>query len=223
MAAVQKRKREAHDLPGARPAPAMTAPVPVGTEFDQQYLHAVDDGSGTTNDMGLDFGSLAPADADAADPAEPPASTPTPGRAGVAATAVMARYHTMKVPQSTEQAFVQKAEHGTSAAAAAGSGNGGDRPPSSSGMGGEGGDARAGEHPGGCARRHADGDGAAQRPQAVSATLTPAAHGGARRRARCRSTRSHRPSPAWAPTSGTKCAKTTTKRVRIGIPRSHPH
>jgi len=130
MAAVaNKRKRESQDMGGMRAAPAMVS----GHEFDAHYLQTDDAMDG--GDGGMDFAAvLAQHNADPNDEVveeeddddeeeeeeiEVPVSQPQPQRqsrvggqgggngqsASDTAAAAMAQYHTMTVPQSTEQTF----------------------------------------------------------------------------------------------------------------------
>lgn len=113
MAAVQKRKRDAADIADPRPAPAMN----VDHEFDQAYLHA-DDEAMETGDVDFDaaFGNpeaeTAVEEQEAEEEAPPEAKAAEPASASDTAAAAMAQYHTMTVPQSTEQSFLagQKAD-----------------------------------------------------------------------------------------------------------------
>ena len=115
MAAMNKRKRDAQDIAGVRPAPAMNQ---IGNEFEQHYLQS--DGMGNA-DTGLDFS------VPLGDNANPQASgnlhlQGNEHTATDTAAAAMAQYHTMTVPQSTEQSFLaqnpgdssadQSGEHG---------------------------------------------------------------------------------------------------------------
>ena len=105
MAAVQKRKRDSADIAAPRPAPAMN----VDHEFDQAYLHA-DDEAMETGDVDFDaaFGNPEQETAVEEEPEEvsQEAKAGEPTSASDTAAAAMAQYHTMTVPQSTEQSFM---------------------------------------------------------------------------------------------------------------------
>lgn len=101
MASMNKRKRESQDIAGGRPAPGMNQ---MGHEFEQHYLQT-DDGMGNP-DAGMDFGVTL------GDNTNPQASGQMQVQGGDGhsasdtAAAAMAQYHTMTVPQSTEQSFL---------------------------------------------------------------------------------------------------------------------
>lgn len=109
---ASKRKRDANDMPQARVGPGMDA-----NHFDTHYHLPEDDGMGHhQNDMG--FAALASHNADVGDSGEMQQQQDhgdmhghhhmgqQPGQsASDTAAAAMAQYHTMTVPQSTEQAF----------------------------------------------------------------------------------------------------------------------
>lgn len=122
-AAASKRKRDAQDLPGMRPAPAMHGE---NHDFTQNYINNDDDGMGN-NDNNIDFSAmLQGADGGEAvdeqqqqnrpqhteagpNPHAHPGNAPNGDHhASDTAAAAMAQYHhTMTVPQSTEQAFMR--------------------------------------------------------------------------------------------------------------------
>jgi len=114
---ASKRKRETNDMPHPRAAPGMP------DDFENQYLHTGDDGmdhgeqdmsfvSALTqhnNDMGDNQDHHH-------DPNQPGAHDVSRGAGGPSvsdtAAAAMAQYHTMTVPQSTEQAFLAQTSDG---------------------------------------------------------------------------------------------------------------
>lgn len=110
---ASKRKRDANDIPQARVGPGMDA-----NQFESHYNLPEDDGMGHhQNDMG--FAALASHNADVGDSRDMQQQQQDhsdmhghhhmgqqPGQsASDTAAAAMAQYHTMTVPQSTEQAF----------------------------------------------------------------------------------------------------------------------
>lgn len=108
MAAVQqKRKRDSADIAAPRPAPAMN----VQHDFDQSYLHAEDEAM-ETGDVDFDaaFGGPEQEPEDEEEPDDAPPHNPSKAgeqaNASDTAAAAMAQYHTMTVPQSTEQSFL---------------------------------------------------------------------------------------------------------------------
>lgn len=116
MAALSsKRKRDALEMQTARAAP--TAMNTGGHDFDTSYLHTDDDGMDNT-DAGMDFAAvLAQHNADNNDTADQQQNDMqhqqqmqqqqgTGQNASDTAAAAMAQYHTMTVPQSTEQSFM---------------------------------------------------------------------------------------------------------------------
>ncbi|KAM3423388.1 hypothetical protein BST61_g821 [Cercospora zeina] len=121
---ASKRKREANDMPQARAGPGMNA-----HDFEQQYGLNDDDGMAQhANDMA--FSTLASHNANVGEPGDlhqdhgdmhahaHPHMGHQPGQsASDTAAAAMAQYHTMTVPQSTEQSFLNQANE-----------QGGDRP-----------------------------------------------------------------------------------------------
>ncbi|CAK3855362.1 Transcriptional regulator CBF1 [Lecanosticta acicola] len=126
MAALaSKRKRESSDMPSARPAPHMG-----GSDFEDQYLHGGDGMEHGDLDTGF-AAALAQHNAGTGEEGDPqqdqghyqgPEQSHQGGPASVSdtAAAAMAQYHTMTVPQSTEQAFMaqpteQPADRGATA------------------------------------------------------------------------------------------------------------
>ncbi|KAK5172615.1 basic helix-loop-helix protein [Saxophila tyrrhenica] len=109
MAAVQKRKRESQDIGSMRAAPAMNQ---TNNEFEQYQLQA--------DDEGMDFSGLIQQGGDhidtgdvQADAGHVPAQTAdATNHASDTAAAAMAQFHTMTVPQSTEQAFMTQPTEG---------------------------------------------------------------------------------------------------------------
>ena len=111
MATLQKRKRESTDMPDGRPAPVM--------DFSNPYMPADDDDTidNTPVDFDEAFGDQI-VDVPAPEESMPPPAAPSQPQGGAGqnvndtAAAAMAQYHTMTVPQSTEQAFMtqQRAE-----------------------------------------------------------------------------------------------------------------
>lgn len=115
MAALaSKRKRDTNDLPQARPGPGMNA-----HDFDQPYNLNDDDGMNQhANDMA--FSTLASHNANVGDSGDlhqdhgdmhahhNMGHQPVQSASDTAAAA-MAQYHTMTVPQSTEQSFLNQA------------------------------------------------------------------------------------------------------------------
>jgi transcriptional regulator CBF1 len=114
MAALQnKRKRESQDIGAVRVAPGLNQ---AGHEFDQHYLQTDDDGM----DNSIDFSAMVN---NTGDPNDTGDVSHDPGhlqaQAGdgasaetAAAAAAMAQYHTMTVPQSTEQSFMTQPTEG---------------------------------------------------------------------------------------------------------------
>ncbi|KAK1055723.1 basic helix-loop-helix protein [Friedmanniomyces endolithicus] len=124
---TSKRKRDDNDMPHMRAAPGMHAPT---NDFDEQYLHL--DGSMDHPDSGLSMAEMLAQhpgvggvpDEDAQQHQQHHHQTPQqqqqqqsrinrPLHAGQqqhpsdTAAAAMAQYHTMTIPQSTEQAFMR--------------------------------------------------------------------------------------------------------------------
>lgn len=121
---ASKRKRDTNDMPQARPGPGMSA-----HEFEPPYNLGDDDGMAQhNNDMG--FSALASHNADVGDAGDMHQGhgdmhahhnmghQPVQSASDTAAAA-MAQYHTMTVPQSTEQSFLNQANEQS-----------GERPPS---------------------------------------------------------------------------------------------
>lgn len=119
MASItSKRKRDSNDLPQARIGPGMEA-----NQFESHYNLPDDDGMGHhQNEMA--FQALASHNADIGDSGDMQHQQnhgdmhahhhmgPQPGQsASDTAAAAMAQYHTMTVPQSTEQAFQNQMNH----------------------------------------------------------------------------------------------------------------
>lgn len=106
---MAKRKRESADLPELRAAPGM------GTDFDHSHLYDESGMDQTETDMSF-AAALASHNADDGDmnearhdqmPSRQDDSHESAGHsASDTAAAAMAQYHTMTVPQSTEQAFM---------------------------------------------------------------------------------------------------------------------
>ena len=123
---VNKRKRDSQDLPNLRAAPGLTSE---GADFTQQYIHADDDGMDNTGG-GVDFAAVlsqhntaggsssnehAQGDVQShlqhsrAQAQTQAAAQRTGQSASDTATAALAQYHTMTVPQPTEQSFMNQA------------------------------------------------------------------------------------------------------------------
>lgn len=130
---ASKRKRESNDIPHPRAAPALSEPD-TGLV---QYLHGADDdddGMGhddhdmgfalAQHNAGLDGNVNMHHDQDH-NPGQEQGNPNAGQSASDTAAAAMAQYHTMTVPQSTEQAFLAQANEGSN-----------DRPGSSSVDGG---------------------------------------------------------------------------------------
>lgn len=100
MAAMNKRKRESHDIAGGRAAPAMAQ---TGDEFESHYLHTDDgmDGAGAVMDFSAAFTQHGDDGTNQQGDGKSASDT---------AAAAMAQYHTMTVPQSTEQSFMTGTE-----------------------------------------------------------------------------------------------------------------
>lgn len=128
---MSKRKRDTHDMPNVRAAPGMGTND--GSDFTQQYLHTDDDGMDAA-DTNMDFAAVlaqhnggpqqsaeqAQHDAQAHPQQRSQAQVQGPHRPGQSAsdtaTAALAQYHTMTVPQPTEQSFMnQPTENGNRA------------------------------------------------------------------------------------------------------------
>ena len=106
MAAMQhKRKRDAHDMAGGRAAPSMAQ---TSNEFEQHYLQT-DDGMDGTDGV-MDFAAALAHHG--ADPNDANNGDGTGQSASDTAAAAMAQYHTMTVPQSTEQSFMTGGNEG---------------------------------------------------------------------------------------------------------------
>jgi transcriptional regulator CBF1 len=121
-ALVAKRKRDSHDLPDMRAAPGMHPGA--GHDFDQQYFSTEE--IENPEHVGVDFSTMlghSQADAEHEHAIEDDAQhavgqqhqQPVQGAEGAGpsasdtAAAAMAQYHTMTVPQTTEQSFMQQA------------------------------------------------------------------------------------------------------------------
>lgn len=93
---INKRKREAGDVPNMRSAPGMTTD---DNDFTQQYIN---EDATNAPEAQVDFASVLNQD--------------DSRRAGQSATdtasAALAQYHTMTVPQPTEQAFLNQTSDG---------------------------------------------------------------------------------------------------------------
>ncbi|KAK5120130.1 hypothetical protein LTR85_006611 [Meristemomyces frigidus] len=115
---TSKRKRDSQDMPQLRAAPGMNMG---GHEFDQQYFHTGGDGM----DNNMDFaavlaqhnadpgGAVEDDDHDAQIVGQDHLQQAQGGEgagqsASDTAAAAMAQYHTMTVPQTTEQSFMQQ-------------------------------------------------------------------------------------------------------------------
>jgi bHLH factor len=114
MASMQsKRKRESQDIGTMRTAPTMNQEA---HEFDQHYLQTDVDGMDGT----IDFSSMVNNPGDVADVGDvqhdPNHLQAHGGEAGAnnadTAAAAIAQYHTMTVPQSTEQSFMTQPTEG---------------------------------------------------------------------------------------------------------------
>lgn len=115
-AIVSKRKRDSQDMPNMRAPPGMNLG---GHEFEQQYFHTEGDGMDAT-DANIDFaGMLAQHNADPSGPVEDEQDADQDEQqaqvvggggqsASDTAAAAMAQFHTMTVPQTTEQTFMQQ-------------------------------------------------------------------------------------------------------------------
>ena len=103
MASLQnKRKRDAFDMASGRSAPGMAQ---TNDQFEQHYLQT-DDGMDDTDGV-MDFAAaLAQHGADPNDGSHQMDGDGTGQSASDTAAAAMAQYHTMTVPQSTEQSFM---------------------------------------------------------------------------------------------------------------------
>ena len=111
-----KRKRESHDVASARAAPGMNQ---TGDEFEQHYLETDDDIMDNSNFAA----ALAHHDAENAE-RQDSAQTGNGQSTSDTAAAAMAQYHTMTVPQSTEQSFMtQKTPGGIDGSGAGGPGD----------------------------------------------------------------------------------------------------
>ena len=98
-----KRKRESHDIASGRVAPGMAQ----NNNFEQHYLQPDDEMDGNGNVM--DFAAaLARHGGDADEASDQAGGDGTGQSASDTAAAAMAQYHTMTVPQSTEQAFMTR-------------------------------------------------------------------------------------------------------------------
>lgn len=117
MAAVQqKRKRDSADMAAPRPAPPIN---PMDQDFDTAYMHADDEAMEAGEvDFEAAFPNTEPETAveeeeQAEEASQQHRTKPAePVNASDTAAAAMAQYHTMTVPQSTEQSFMtgQRAE-----------------------------------------------------------------------------------------------------------------
>lgn len=102
-----KRKRASHDMAGPRAAPAMNH---TGNQFADHYLHTDHAGIDSTDGV-MDFAAaFTQHGTGAADSEDQQNVGQMQGRgdqsASNTAAAAMAQYHTMTVPQSTEQSFM---------------------------------------------------------------------------------------------------------------------
>lgn len=123
VASPQKRKRDSQDMPDMRAAPGMSQDT---TEFEQQYLHHHED-----DDNHIDFSTVLGhphtdsviTDEQPPQPQQPEQQTPNHQRshshtqgivpsASDTATAALAQYHTMTVPQPTENTFMHQPTEG---------------------------------------------------------------------------------------------------------------
>jgi hypothetical protein len=121
----QKRKRDSHDMPELRAAPGLSQDT---SEFEQQYIHQAED-----DEHQIDFSmSVMPQHQHTDDPMvtdqqpqqQPEQQSPNHQRShshsqqGVVssatdtATAALAQYHTMSVPQPTENTFMHQPTEG---------------------------------------------------------------------------------------------------------------
>ena len=99
-----KRKRDAHDMAGGRAAPGMVQ----DNEFAQHYL--ADDNVDATDDVMNFAAAFSHHTVDPNDAANQVGGDGTGQSASDTAAAAMAQYHTMTVPQSTEQSFMTHPE-----------------------------------------------------------------------------------------------------------------
>lgn len=124
VASPQKRKRDSQDMPDMRNAPGLSQDT---TEFEQQYLHHHDD-----DDNHIDFSTVLghphtdTVIADEQPPPQPQQPEQQPQNhqrshshnqgivpsASDTATAALAQYHTMTVPQPTENTFMHQPTEG---------------------------------------------------------------------------------------------------------------
>jgi len=105
MAAMNKRKRESQDTAAARPAPGLNQ---MGSDTEQHYIQT--EAGMTDGAAGMDFSSTNP---DGTGPAHDGPMHAHPNGANNPAAAQMTPYHTMTVPQSTEETFAQASESNT--------------------------------------------------------------------------------------------------------------
>ena len=107
MATMQnKRKRDAQDMAGGRAVPSMNQTL---NAFKQHYLQTEDDGTDNTDgvmDFAAAFGQHDTDPTDAGEQNEVQGDGGGGQSASDTAAAAMAQYHTMTVPQSTEQSFM---------------------------------------------------------------------------------------------------------------------
>jgi transcriptional regulator CBF1 len=104
MAMQNKRKREIHDMAGGRAAPGIAQ----NDEFAQHYL--ADDNVDATDDVMNFAAAFSQHTADPNNAANQVGVDGTGQSASDTAAAAMAQYHTMTVPQSTEQSFMTQPE-----------------------------------------------------------------------------------------------------------------
>ena len=110
MAAIQqKRKRDSADMAAPRPAPAINT---MDQDFDTAYMHADDEAMEAGEvDFEAAFPNTEPETAveeeeQAEETTQQQTKPAEPANASDTAAAAMAQYHTMTVPQSTEQSFM---------------------------------------------------------------------------------------------------------------------
>ena len=119
MAAIMqnKRKRESQDMAGGRPAPGMHQ---TPNDFEQHYLQTDDDGMDNADgvmDFAAAFAQHGADPTDTTNQQQDAVQTQAQGgdggqSASDTAAAAIAQYHTMTVPQSTEQSFMTQATDG---------------------------------------------------------------------------------------------------------------
>ena len=100
MAALNKRKRDAQDVAGGRPGPAMNQ---IGDDFEQHYLQT-EDMTNTNSNLDFEVSTTDNTTQTSSEHIQVQGGSEHPNTN--TAAAAMAQYHTMTVPQSTEQSFL---------------------------------------------------------------------------------------------------------------------